>query len=138
MTLDETTGYTICRVARKIHYRVDERFKPYGLTVEQWVALKTIDEHAPLIQKELALLIEKNPNTVKSLVEHLEKKGFIARTVDEADRRNLILTITDKGRALIPPLSEMDRDINENFFSHFSPEEMKSFQRFLKMVEEKW
>ena len=35
MKLSETTGYTLCRIARKIHYQVDEIFKPYGITVEQ-------------------------------------------------------------------------------------------------------
>ena len=42
MTLDDTIGYMISRVARKIHYAVDGMFKEYGITVEQWVALKTI------------------------------------------------------------------------------------------------
>ena len=137
MTLDETTGYTICRIARKIHYRVDDLFKPYGLTVEQWVALKSIEEHAPLYQKELALVIEKNQNTVKSLVSHLEAKGFITRTVDPKDKRNLMLSVTEKGRALIRPLSVIDEKANTDFFSHFSPEEMKALETLLAKVEEK-
>ena len=137
LTLNDTTGYTICRIARKIHYRVDELFKPYGLTVEQWVALKSIEEHAPLYQKELALVIEKNQNTVKSLVTHLEDKGFISRTPDPRDKRNLMLAVTGKGRALIAPLSAIDEKANTDFFSHFSPEEMKALEALLAKVEEK-
>ena len=137
LTLNDTTGYTICRIARKIHYRVDELFKPYGLTVEQWVALKSIEEHAPLYQKELALVIEKNQNTVKSLVTHLEDKGFISRTPDPRDKRNLMLAVTGKGRALIAPLSVIDEKANTDFFSHFSPEEMKALEALLAKVEEK-
>ena len=60
MILDNTIGYMISRVARKIHYAVDEVFKAYGITVEQWVALKTITEYEPLCQKALAEKIEKN------------------------------------------------------------------------------
>lgn len=59
MTLDDTIGYMLGRIARKIHYRVDGVFKEYGITVEQWVALKTIAEYEPLCQKALAERIEK-------------------------------------------------------------------------------
>lgn len=53
MKLDETPGYAFCRIARKVHYQIDLIFKEEGMTVEQWVALKTISENQPLIQKEL-------------------------------------------------------------------------------------
>ena len=92
MKLDETPGYALCRIARKVHYQIDLIFKEEGMTVEQWVALKTISENQPLIQKELGRLIEKTPNTVKSLAERLEKKNFIKRTPDPSDHRNLTLT----------------------------------------------
>ena len=45
MKLDETPGYALCRIARKVHYQIDLIFKEEGMTVEQWVALKTISEN---------------------------------------------------------------------------------------------
>lgn len=74
MKLDETPGYAFCRIARKVHYQIDLIFKEEGMTVEQWVALKTISENQPLIQKELGRLIEKTPNTVKSWQSALKRK----------------------------------------------------------------
>lgn len=47
MKLDETPGYALCRIARKVHYQIDLIFKEEGMTVEQWVALKTISENQP-------------------------------------------------------------------------------------------
>ncbi len=137
MNLNDTTGYTICRIARKIHYRVDELFKPYGLTVEQWVALKSIEEHAPLYQKELARIIEKNQNTASSLVGHLELKGFISRAPDPKDKRNLMLSVTEKGRTLIASLSDIDEVANTDFLSHFSAEEIQTLEALLAKLEKK-
>ncbi len=135
MKLSETTGYTICRIARKIHYQVDELFKPYGITVEQWSALKTIAEEAPLSQKDLALLIEKNQNTVKALVSHLEKKHLISRETNPSDKRNKILQVTEAGKTLVQKLSFLDEKANLDFLQSFSPEDKADLNRLLMQVE---
>lgn len=135
MKLSETTGYTICRIARKIHYQVDEIFKPYGITVEQWSALKYIDEEAPLSQKDLSLLLEKNQNTVKSLVSHLEEKGLICRKADATDKRNKILQLTTKGNMVIQKLSFLDETVNLDFLQTFTEEEKETLHHLLLKIE---
>lgn len=135
MKLSETTGYTICRIARKIHYQVDELFKPYGMTVEQWSALKTIEEQEPLSQKDLALLIEKNQNTVKALVSHLETKKLISRITNPSDKRNKILQVTPQGKKLIQKLSFLDEKANLDFLQSFSQKEKETLNHLLAKVE---
>lgn len=135
MKLSETTGYTICRIARKIHYQVDELFKPYGMTVEQWSALKIIEEQEPLSQKDLALLIEKNQNTVKALVSHLETKELISRITNPSDKRNKILQVTPQGKKLIQKLSFLDEKANLDFLQSFSQKEKETLNHLLAKVE---
>ena len=60
MELDNTLGFILGRVSRKVHYRLDEIFKANDITIEQWVGLRMIDEEGPLCQKELADRMEKN------------------------------------------------------------------------------
>ena len=105
------------------------------MTVEQWVALKTISENQPLIQKELGRLIEKTPNTVKSLAERLEKKNFIKRTPDPSDHRNLILTVTEKGQKFTEEYSALDEKANEALTSSLTKEEMEELARLLDKIE---
>ena len=99
------------------------------MTVEQWVALKTISENQPLIQKELGRLIEKTPNTVKSLAERLEKKNFIKRTPDPSDHRNLILTVTEKGQKFTEEYSALDEKANDALTSSLTKEEMEELDK---------
>ena len=135
MKLDETPGYALCRIARKVHYQSDLIFKEEGMTVEQLVALKTISENQPLIQKELGRLIEKTPNTVKSLAERLEKKNFIKRTPDPSDHRNLILTVTEKGQKFTEEYSALDEKANDALTSSLTKEEMEELARLLDKIE---
>ena len=135
MKLSETTGYTLCRIARKIHYQVDEIFKPYGITVEQWAALKTIEEKAPLSQKQLSDNLEKNQNTVKALVTHLISKGWITRHLDPSDKRNQLLTLTETGQQITQELSFLDEKANLAFLQTFTAEENKTFSKLLAKIE---
>lgn len=135
MKLSETTGYTLCRIARKIHYQVDEIFKPYGITVEQWAALKTIEEKAPLSQKQLSDSLEKNQNTVKALVTHLLSKGWIARHLDPSDKRNQLLTLTETGQQITKELSFLDEKANLAFLQTFTAEENETFSKLLAKIE---
>ena len=135
MKLSETTGYTLCRIARKIHYQVDEIFKPYGITVEQWAALKTIEEKAPLSQKQLSDSLEKNQNTVKALVTHLQSKGWITRHLDPSDKRNQLLTLTETGQQITKELSFLDEKANLAFLQTFTAEENETFSKLLAKIE---
>lgn len=135
MKLSETTGYTICRIARKIHYQVDETFKPYGITVEQWAALKTIEEKAPLSQKQLADSLEKNQNTVKSLIDHLIDKGWITRNMDPSDKRNQLLQLTKEGQQIAKELAFLDEKANLAFLQTFTAEESQTLSKLLDKIE---
>lgn len=139
MILDEMLGYVICRVARKIHYRLDEAFTVYGITVEQWSALKIIEEHEQenLCQKELAGYLEKNQNTVKTLVGHLDKKGFIRRSPDAQDKRNMLLHTTEKGQMLIQKLSALDQQVNLDLLKDLSAEERGALKKILAKIEKR-
>ena len=42
MDLDNTLGFILGRVSRKVHYRLDEIFKANDITIEQWVGLRML------------------------------------------------------------------------------------------------
>lgn len=134
MKLDETPGYALCRIARKVHYQIDLIFKEEGMTVEQWVALKTISENQPLIQKELGRLIEKTPNTVKSSQSVLKRK-LHQEDARPSDHRNLILTVTEKGQKFTEEYSALDEKANDALTSSLTKEEMEELARLLDKIE---
>ena len=106
MELKNTLGYLLAQTARNIHVRMNDFFSGYGLTLEQWTALKLIKENSPLCQKELARLNHKSPNTIKALVDRLQSKGLIHRETLVAR----ISPMEDKANALLEsPLTKEER-----------------------------
>ena len=99
------------------------------------MALKTIAEYEPLCQKALAERIEKNQNTVKALVTHLDDKGFIDRTPNPDDMRHMMLRTTERGRALVARLTELDEHKNFDFLGALSEAEQEDLRRMLRKIE---
>jgi DNA-binding MarR family transcriptional regulator len=59
------------------------------LTPDQYTTLRTLSEHGAtgLTQSALTRLIASDPNTMASLLERMEKAGWISRERHETDRR---------------------------------------------------
>lgn len=80
------------------------RYKPVldriDLTYTQYIAMMVLWEKKELNVKELGKALYLDSGTLTPLLKKLESKGFVKRHRSEADERNLIITITDKGMAL--------------------------------------
>ncbi|WP_051640076.1 MarR family winged helix-turn-helix transcriptional regulator [Cellulomonas sp. URHE0023] len=62
----------------------------------------------PLSQRELAAACGVTEQTTSRVVARMERSGYVTRTPHEQDRRRLVLTITDAGRAALAVASERE------------------------------
>lgn len=136
MNTDDSIGYVICTVARKIHQHLTEKFKAYGITPEQWVVLKTVSKNDGISQKELADKVEKDPNNIKVLVDKLETKLLVKRTVNTKDKRAFSLCITPTGNALVNELTPIDEMMLSTIEQDLNGEEMKTLKSLLSKIEQ--
>ena len=83
---------------------VIRKYKPYldklDLTYTQYIAMMVMWEKKELTVKELGDYIYLDSGTLTPLLKKLEEKGYILRTRSKDDERNLIISITDEGKAL--------------------------------------
>ncbi|HTD66385.1 MAG TPA: MarR family winged helix-turn-helix transcriptional regulator [Candidatus Limnocylindria bacterium] len=70
------------------------------LTPDQFTVLRTLLEGDArgLTQRELARLMSSDPNTVASLLERMEKAGYVERHPHESDRRAHRIKYLPKGK----------------------------------------
>ncbi len=68
-----------------------------GLSLIQYRILQHL-QHSNTIQSDLAFQLTVTKQSVTRLVDGLVDKGYIARTVDDDDRRRVIHAITPKGK----------------------------------------
>jgi MarR family 2-MHQ and catechol resistance regulon transcriptional repressor len=77
---------------------------PEGLTVTQFGVLEALHHIGPLCQSELAEKLLRSGGNLTLVVDNLEKAGYVLRERDPADRRFVVVKLTDKGQAFIAAL----------------------------------
>src|SRR3954447_17282566 len=74
---------------------------PADLSLGQWAALRTLDLHGPMTPSELAAHEKVQPPSVTKILGRLEEHGYVSRTPDPVDRRQVVVAASAGGRALL-------------------------------------
>ena len=96
---DELASRLRLAVAR-LHRRLRQSADP-GLTISQLSALASIERDGPITLGALAKIEQVQPPTMTALTGKLEDAGFVARTIDPADRRIHRVAVTSAGAKLL-------------------------------------
>ncbi len=132
--LQRLIGYNLRRAELEMRGRVARVLDIDGMRAVEYSILSLIEANQEVTQKDLGeALSVKRPNMV-SLVERLEKSGLIARSVLERDRRNHLLTITAKGKALLARLHANLDALEAATFADWSPAERKLIKLLLRRI----
>lgn len=91
------------RAAESVSVRV-HAVLPAGLTITQFGVLEAIYHMGPLCQGELAEKLLRSGGNLTLVVDNLEKAGLVARERDPADRRFVVVKLTDRGTKFIAEL----------------------------------
>jgi MarR family transcriptional regulator, 2-MHQ and catechol-resistance regulon repressor len=88
------------RAAESVSSRVHSVL-PDGLTVTQFGVLESLYHLGPLCQGELAEKLLRSGGNLTLVVDNVEKAGYVVRERDPADRRFVVVKLTDKGTKFI-------------------------------------
>jgi DNA-binding MarR family transcriptional regulator len=94
---------SISRLARRL--RVEQRIGFGGpdqaLSDIQLAALSALERHEAMTPGELAEYEKVQPPSMTRVIAVLEERGLVRRSAHPTDRRQVVLTVTDEGRALV-------------------------------------
>ena len=80
------------------------RYKPFldelDITYTQYITLMALWDKGSLSVKELGKILFLDSGTLTPLLKTLESKGFVVRSRDKEDERNVIISLTDEGMQL--------------------------------------
>ena len=91
----------------------------------QFQFLMGLAQEDGIIQEELASRFHLNESTIARALRKLEDSGMVQREVDENNRRRKIITVTEKGRAAVDAISEIDQKWEERVQSLSADEKNK-------------
>lgn len=123
----------LARAAESVSARVHSVL-PEGLTVTQFGVLEALYHVGPLCQSELAEKLLKSGGNLTLVVDNLEKAGHVVRERDPADRRFVVVKLTDKGQAFISSLFPKVVANVTREMSVLSSTELSDFGRLCKKI----
>lgn len=132
--LQRLAGYSLRRAEVMMRQHFTRTLADWDIRGAEYSVLILIATNELVTQADLGEALNiKRPNMV-SLIERLEKRGLLARKVHEHDRRNHILTLTEKGDALLAdiegPVHEMDKRVTGCWSAKERAQVVALLQRF--------
>ncbi|MFT4159636.1 MarR family winged helix-turn-helix transcriptional regulator [Shinella sp.] len=100
LALDQQLCFAVYSAAHALNRTYKPLLDPYGLTYPQYIALMTLWEEDGRTVKALGEKLGLDSGTLSPLLKRLEAAGYINRARDKADERQVLVTLTDKGRAM--------------------------------------
>ena len=96
---------------------VTRRYKPLldklDLTYTQYIVMMVMWENKKMNVKELGEVLYLDSGTLTPLLLKLEKKGYISRTKNKDDARNLVLEVTKKGLNLRDKATDVPKEMSK-------------------------
>ncbi|TME89326.1 MAG: MarR family transcriptional regulator [Chloroflexi bacterium] len=132
----QRVGRLLMGVARELRTVVDRQVQPLGLTMQQAELLVWTHRQRHATPTQLTELLLTDDAGVSRLVDRLEAKGLITRTVRGRDRRSRELRVTPAGRALVTRLMRFAARGNEKLLVGLSARETAELRRLLERVSE--
>jgi DNA-binding MarR family transcriptional regulator len=104
----EKTMVNILFTSSWLHNQNSNRLKPHGITPEQFNVLRILRGSSPkplMLADISSRMIDKNSNATR-LVEKLRQKGLLKREICGNNRRQVDISITDKGLSLLKKIDD--------------------------------
>lgn len=129
--LATTLREALTRLNRRIR-----QARPIGdLTATQINALLSLQLGGALTPRELADLERVQPPTMTKIVARLEERGLVQRTPHPTDGRQVILSATDEGRAVLAQYQRARDEWLTRRLAELAPDERDTLARAVEILD---
>jgi len=131
----ETLSQCVKLAFKAMRREMDVSLRKSGMTVTQWRALGVILHEPGATHSDLMRQLEIEAPSVTSLVDGMERRGWVTRTRCSDDARVKRLTLTPLGRRVIEEAAQAMAPVEERMAATLAPQELDTLKRLLqKMV----
>ena len=134
--LDEQVGFLLRRAYQRASANLLARIGAHDLTPPQFATLARLNEEGALSQNLLGRLVAMEPANIRDVVQRLKRRRLIATEPDPADGRQLLVSLTPSGRALVRELLPIDLATTAETLAPFSAAERKILCDLLRRLAE--
>jgi len=131
---EKSLGYLVNLTGRLIGRALDRRLGDYGVSLGQFPLLLALWEEEGLTQSEIARRLDIEQPTVANTLKRMQRDGLIAVAPDPKHSRRVLVTLTERGRALEGPLKQEALQINRRAAAELTPQQLADFRATLANV----
>lgn len=108
--LDDQIGFLLRRAYQRASANLIGRIGEHDLTAPQFATLARLRELGQVSQNLLGRLVVMEPANIRDVVRRLGKRGLLRVRPDVNDGRQLLVSLTPRGRALVGKLIPRELD----------------------------
>ncbi|HIC43574.1 MAG TPA: MarR family transcriptional regulator [Sulfurimonas sp.] len=133
--LEDSLGFQVNMTANAMKNRFNTFLKPYNLTSEQYVIMKSVNENPNVSPTALAEITFKDKTTITRMIDTLVKNEMLRREPKEGDRRAYKIQWTTKGESVMKKIMPISEEIIGKLRSQFSQKDLESFLNILEVLK---
>ncbi len=125
------------RAARTLARLFDEALRPVGLTSGQFSLLNALNRPEPPSLGPVAQLLAMDRTTLTAALKPLERDRLVTIAADPGDRRNRLLSLTEKGQQVLASAVPIWRDLHANIEAgllEVQPDKLRSTLKSLSQL----
>jgi len=112
------------------------RLAAHGVSFGHWTFLRILWKNDGLTQRELADQAGVTAPTTAAAIRTMERLGYVTRSQNADNRKNLYVRLTPRGRALQKKLVPLAKEVNEIGLRGVSAEDRAATRRTLLAIVE--
>ena len=126
--------FPLYAAARRVTGVYTPYLKPLGLTYTQYIVFMVLWEQDGLQVSEIGEKLLLDSGTLTPLLKKMEAQGYLTRTRSKLDERSVIVSLTEKGKALKEEVGQIPMKAAQCV--RLSPEEAQTLYKLLYKVRE--
>lgn len=132
--LEAHLGFWLRFVSNHVSARFQKLLEERGVTVTEWVALRTLLDQHETSHAELIRALGMTKGAASKVISRLEEKGLAQRQLAEGRAREQVLVLTRAGKALVPQLAELADTNDAYFFGHLGAAEQRALKSAMQAL----
>jgi DNA-binding MarR family transcriptional regulator len=135
-SVDDTLTHWVKLAFVTMRREMEASLRKSGMTVTQWRALGVLFHKAVVTHSELVRQLEIEAPSVTSLVNGMERKGWVTRERSTSDARVKKLHLTPLGRRMIEGAQEAMAPIERRMAATLTENERSALKRLMRTMIE--
>ncbi|WP_329384440.1 MarR family winged helix-turn-helix transcriptional regulator [Streptomyces sp. NBC_01716] len=132
---DGQLSYAIFQLARVHRGHAAAMLRAMNLHPGQELLLMQLFDHDGQTQAELLERVGLDHSTVSKSLRRMQEAGLLTREPALHDRRVMVVHLTDAGRALEEPITDMWRTLEQVSVRDLTPEQAEMFTTCARLIE---